>query len=122
MATITTGRRAGCVETTIVGPIDPPDLERMVGEYRVAPTETWIIRGEAATNYGPKAIQSAVTLFAAARASGLRRIIAVLTSPIIRMGARTVSMSLRIAKSGVSIVVVETLDEGLTAMREPIDH
>ena len=70
----------------------------------------WLFRAEGAESYGPTAIAEAVEVFRAAQAHRLIRAVAVITNPVVRMGAITVSMSLR-TLGAVDLRVVEAVGE-----------
>ncbi|MBX3274706.1 MAG: hypothetical protein KF729_30850 [Sandaracinaceae bacterium] len=89
-------------------------LDRMVQHYRRAPGDVWLIDASRVTSFSPDSVSHAVEHFVDLnRRLGLRVIVAVITSPLVRMGAATASMSLRALKSPIEIVVVESRAEAI---------
>ncbi|HJL18777.1 MAG TPA: hypothetical protein RMH99_24155 [Sandaracinaceae bacterium LLY-WYZ-13_1] len=96
------------------------DLNRVIRAYGTRPAETLFIDAEPVKSFAPDAIPHAVESFARLhRRHGLARIVAILRSPVVRMGAATVSMSLRSMQAPVEIVVVGDRDEARRLLERP---
>jgi hypothetical protein len=105
-------RHYGAVETTITGRVDAAAIRTMAADYRrLGCSETWYIDASATRSYAPAAIAEAVKLFGALTIEGLRKIVSLISNPLVRMGAHTVGMSLAASGSKLSIVVVDSADE-----------
>ncbi len=118
---VSSARPGAHVETSVSGHVAGQWIVRMADDYeRLGGGPVWLIRGERATSYSADAIREAVRTFGRlARDRGLRRIVAVLASSTIRMGASVVAMSLRAASSTLEICVVKDEYEAETALAQP---
>lgn len=107
------------VETQIAGRVVGSTIRAMVADYeRLGGGAVWLIRAEAATGYTAEAINEAIGGFGKLFKQGdLRRIVAVIVTPTVRMGANVVAMSLRAAGSPVDIAVVSSLSEAVAALQ-----
>lgn len=103
----------GVVESTITGRAVGQSISDIVTSFRKLNRgrDVWVIRAEQTTSYAPDAITEAVTMFGElCTRHGLKRIVAVIKTPTVRMGAQVVSMTLRAAGSPLEIVVVDDID------------
>lgn len=107
------------VETEVAGRVVGSTIRAMIADYeRLGGGAVWLIRAEGATGYTAEAINEAVGGFGRLFKQGnLRRIVAVIVKPTVRMGASVVAMTLRSAGSPVDIAVVSSLVEAVTALR-----
>lgn len=97
------------VETVVAGVVDGARITAMFDDWvRLGATPVWLIDGAAVTRYTRDAVAEATTRFADTR---LATIVAVLTSPFIVMGAKTVAMSLALVGAA-DVRVVASRDEG----------
>lgn len=104
----------GVVESTLAGRAVGQTIADLTASFVKANRgrPVWLIRAEETTSYAPDAVTQAVTSFGDLHTKhGLRKIIAVIKMPTVRMGASIVSMSLRAAGSSLEIVVVESVEE-----------
>lgn len=117
-ATVVSSRGRHWVETKVDGRVLARDIERMVSDYaRLGAGATWLIDASATSGYAPDAVQRAAEMFGElSRARGLTRIVALIKSPVVRMGASVVSMMLRTFGSKLEIDIVESESE-LGALR-----
>jgi hypothetical protein len=103
----------GVVESTIAGRAVGQTITDMVTSFRKLNRgrDVWVIRAEQTTGYAPDAIAEAVSTFGdLCTRHGLKKIVAVIKTPTVRMGAQVVSMSLRAAGSPLEIVVVDDIE------------
>lgn len=100
--------REQLIETDVAGRVTADMIGAMASDYReLGGRSTWLIAADRATSYAPEAIQRAVDDFAKLqREHGLERIVAIIGSPLVRMGATIVSASLRSIGSPLEIHVV----------------
>ena len=107
------------VETDLdVKRVTSVELDRMFYTYRLHPEERWLIDASTVTSFSADAVSHAVENFVALhRQHGLRLIVAVITSPLVRMGAATAAMSLRALKTPVEIEIVEERAAGVALLR-----
>src|SRR5260370_11708945 len=112
------------VETRVSGRVTGDMLRQMIADYeRLGVGPIWSIRAEAVGTYTPDAMQEAIRGFTRlARERGLRRIVALLTSATVRMGASVVAMSLRAAGSRLEVRVGSTKEEAAAAIQLPSPH
>lgn len=107
------------VETHVSGRVLGAMIRDMVADYeRLGGGAVWLIRAEEATGYTAEAITEAVGCFGRLfKERKLRRIVAVIVKPTVRMGAQVVSMSLHAAGSPVDIRVVSHVREAIDALQ-----
>jgi len=106
------------VETQVAGRVVGSTIREMIADYeRLGGGPVWLIRAEGATAYTTEAVNEAVGGFGRLfKERNLRRIIAVIVKPTVRMGASIVAMSLRAAGSPVDIHVVGDAAAATTAL------
>ena len=105
---------SGIVETTLTGRAVGSTIVDIATDYRSLGRagRPWLIRAEETTSYAPEAVTQAVTSFSELCAQhGLTRLVAVIKTPTVRMGAQVVSMSLRAAGSPLEILVVDSVED-----------
>jgi hypothetical protein len=106
------------VETAIAGRVTGPMINTMITDYRrLGGGTVWLIRAESATAYTAEAMNEAIKGFPELfKRGGLLRIVAVIVTPTVRMGAQVVAMSLRAAGSPIDIHVVNDLVQAKDAI------
>lgn len=121
-ADVTSRRVSGIVETEVRGRVTGETLKQMIAGYEsLGAGPVWSIRAGEVSSYTADAMQEAITGFARLfRQTELRRIVALLGSPTVRMGASVVAMSLRATGSAVEIRIVADDEEARTAIAAPL--
>ena len=106
------------VETEIAGRVTGPMIHTAITDYRrLGGGNVWLIRAESATSYTPEAMNEAIKGFPELfKRGGLVRIVAVIVTPTVRMGAEVVAMSLRAAGSKIDIQVVTDMSGAKDAL------
>lgn len=106
---VSSARQGLWVQTRVNGRVTGGDIDLMVEDFRrLRAGEVWLIDGSTATSYAPDAVARAAERFGTlATTEGLRKIVAYLLSPTVRMGASVVSMMLRTVRSSLEIEIVE---------------
>lgn len=108
-----TARRPDGVVATTLGPgrVTVAAVERFFRDVGVLRPERWLIDASGATSYDVGAIRIGATGLRALRESGLRRVVAIVISPMVRMGASVVSLS-----AGVPFLLVGSKAEAETSL------
>lgn len=96
------------VETEVSGRVTAEMISQMAEGYqRHGGRSVWIIAAEGTRSYAPEAVERAVSLFSRLHKDhGLDLIVAIITVPLVRMGASVVAASLRSLGSALTIRVV----------------
>jgi len=104
-ATQRTRRRAdGIIETTVEGRVLTEHVEAWKRDFNLlGGSAVWLFLAEKATGYDTAAVDSAAEGFKEAQKRGLNLIVAIITSRMVRMGARLVAMF-----SKIDMQIVET--------------
>jgi hypothetical protein len=110
------------VETRASGRATGEMIKQMIADYeRLGAGTVWTIAAEGVDSYTSEAMQEAIRGFARlSKERGLKRLVAVLAAPSVRMGASVVSMSLRAAGSPLELCIVKNSTEAAAAVESPL--
>lgn len=105
---VTSRRGARWVETRVEGHVLAEHIVDMAaGFVREGAGALWMVDASATDSYDAAAIREAIESFSRlGRENGLRRLVALITRPAVRMGASVVAMSLRATGTLVQVEVV----------------
>ena len=108
------------VETALAGRVTASMIKTMITDYRrLGAGPVWLIRAEGATAYTAEAMNEAIQGFPELfKRGGLLRIVAVIVTPTVRMGAQVVAMSLRAAGSPIDLQVVPDVSAATSKLEE----
>ena len=102
-------RVSNYVMSTIESVVDGPDMVAMIEAWKLhGATAVWLVNGSKVTKYTRTAMAQAIGLF---RDPRMKTIVAMLSFPIVVMGAKTVSMTLALAGAA-DLRVLSTFTEG----------
>jgi hypothetical protein len=116
MTTKRTGART--IETTFSGRVTADMIVHAAAGYReLGGRSVWVIAAEETKSYAPEAVERAVTEFRELNTKhGMDLIIAIITAPLVRMGASVVAATLRSVGSPLVIRVVGSRGEVAAAL------